>query len=407
MTFKRLLFVLLLFAGFTAADEVSNSAAYQYLLNQYDSSGDLSWAYRLARVSVAEGQPERAAQWFSVLSAENWRMGVDTTRTGIGPAQIENLDALVALQSQASVVGSPGITVHRFTDANLIPESIAFDAGNRVLYAGSLNKNKVLAVNLATEAGAIRVREIGVGYLGAVYGIKFDASSGELWVLHNRLSESGMQGALTVFNSDGLSMREYSSGAVDESEFNDLCLSKENVFVSDSRNDSVWQGSRSGNHLQLLIEPGDLPYANGIACDENSSTVYVAGATGVYRVALDGRQTLTKLSVPQGFSLGGIDGLYIDGDLLIGIQNALGAPKVVVGTMDENRVFGITFHDVMSTEYRIPTTGFIKDHCLYYIGRSSLDALTADFQIDPAAMPPQPGNVLRLPIDHVGRQCSL
>jgi len=385
----------------------NSSPRYQSLLNQYEYDGDLAWVYRLAVVAKAESSHENVIDWLGLLSEQNWRMGVDPVRFDMGFEDDGSFGLVEILTARADMTGRYSERVYQIDDRDLIPESIAYDAQRRVLYVGSLSQNKVVAIRRTQDDGRHELNDIGAGQLGAVYGIKWDKRTNELWVLHNRLVDGGLFGSLSVFDVDGVIIRSFESSVPGVSELNDLCLTKDSVFVTDSRNDSVMQSSRSGNSLQTFVKAGGMPYANGIACNETSATVFVTGATGIHAFDVNDSTITSKVAVPTGYSLGGVDGLYLYKQFLIGIQNALGAAKVVIVKIDEDNLSNsIAFRDVLSPDFRIPTTGFIENQCLYYIGNSSLDAIGPDYKIDASSDPPDQALVLGLPLERFEANCA-
>jgi hypothetical protein len=79
-----------------------------------------------------------------------------------------------------------------------------------------------------------------------------------------------------------------------------------------------------------FLPPGSLRYPNGIACD--GTRILVAHLSGIAIVTSRGERT--ELAVPAGATLGGIDGLYIDGDMILGVQNGFGSSRIVRADLD-------------------------------------------------------------------------
>lgn len=390
------------------ADDELMSPRYQAMAERYEANRDLAWAYRLAWISAIEDRPDLVHDWLAVLANGGWRMGVDTSRIRIADQNQSTTALIDNLQAATGTGRRSSQQVFVLDDAELIPESIAYDASARILYSGSLHKKKVVAYVFAVGGKTARVYDVDTDSLGAVYGIKFDPAGGELWVPHNQRVDGELYGKLSVFKSDGTPIREYVSELSGPSELNDLCIGEDSVYVTDSMNDALLRGFKTGETLHSYIDSPNLPYANGVACDGESENIFVAGATGIYRIDQSNPGNFDMLDVPPGYSLGGIDGLYLHAGRLVGIQNALGAPKVVVGNLvGSNRINGIRFYDVLSPDFRIPTTGFIHGDCFYYIANSSLDALGPNEQLDPAAPAPEVARILGLSLDTSANDCNL
>ena len=385
-----------------AAAELEDAPHYQARLLQYEQGSDLAWAYRLAWLAAREDRPDLAAKWLTILVDGNWQMGVEPAIFDASVLPGPGRAALRELQSRMPASTRSAGVVWTLDDAGLIPESIAFDAGRDRLFVGSLHRRNVYVLSPGQALRPFTDIE-----LGAVYGIKFDREKDELWVLHNPRIDGSLYGELTVFDGDGNEIHNVMPATDEARELNDLCLDAEHVYVTDSRNDRVLVASRSSSELHELFPGIEVPYANGIACNAATDDLFVAGATGIYR--FDKREPAQgkPMNVPAGYSLGGIDGLYRIGDRLLGVQNALGASKVVVAALGEpGSLNEITFNDVLSPHFRLPTTGFVDGDCFLYVASSSLDALAVDESIDPSARAPEPAKILGLVLSGDAATCQ-
>ena len=389
-------------ASTALASELETSPSYSARLQEYERSGDLSWAYRLAWVAAIEERPDLVTKWLRTLLDSGWRMGVDPTAIVAHRLTPPALDLLAALQSSLPTHYRVSDTIATLADPELIPESIAYDTKQRRIYAGSLFRKTV--VTLQPDGTLARFSQ---GALGAVYGIKYDESSDSLWTLHNPQQDGTHRGELVQLDAGGATLRRLSPLNGEPSELNDLCLDDEAVYVTDSHNGRVLSAPRSAEALRTVGTGMSVPYANGIACSPDERFVYVAGATGIYRFDKQTPEAAERLRTPDGVSLGGIDGLYLSKNRLVGIQNALGAPKVVIISISGDIVSEVHFHDVLQPDFRIPTTGFVFGDCLYYIANSSLDALDATGSLNPRAAPPEPARVRGLPLVDRQRACQL
>lgn len=93
--------------------------------------------------------------------------------------------------------------------------------------------------------------------------------------------------------------------------------------------------------------------------------------------ALDGEGAAPRpLLAPERFPLGGIDGLSARGRTLVGVQNALGAPRIVRLELAPaaRAVLRAEVIEAGNPLWRIPTTGAFRGDEYLYIGNSCLDA---------------------------------
>ena len=104
-----------------------------------------------------------------------------------------------------------------------------------------------------------------------------------------------------------------------------------------------------------MVAAGSLRYPNGIACD--AGHVLVAHASGIALVSpVSGARA--ELAVPAGATLGGLDGLYVDGDVLLGVQNGFGSPRIVRADLDagHSAALRITVLESAHPALETPTT---------------------------------------------------
>lgn len=108
-----------------------------------------------------------------------------------------------------------------------------------------------------------------------------------------------------------------------------------------------------------------LSWPNGIAVSDDQRHLYVADFRGVTRFDVTDK---TKETVGKGM-LSGIDGLSFHRGTLIGIQNAVGKPRVVRIHLADGRV------EVLETKnaaFEIPTTGAVAGSDYWFIANPGL-----------------------------------
>jgi hypothetical protein len=329
-------------------------------------------------------------------------MGLDTSLLSDSEWDEEYSELIDKLQQEVGGVSGSSESFS-WQDPELIPESIAYDPETRTAFAGSLYKQKVVQRNQDAMTGEIQESDFFTGAgmeagLGAVYGIKFDTRNDWLWILHNSRDDDGnrLVGRMTVVDRSGRMVKDYSvAGDGDSRELNDLCFANDRVYVTDSANGVVLWGATGGESLDILELGVDLWYPNGIACDDTGDDVFIADAKGIVRLENGNPDSATRLEVPRGYSIGGVDGLYLHSDLLIGVQNSIGTPKVLLIQLgDDGEVRAIRIRDAFSPFYGVPTTGFLVNGCLYYIANSSIDLLQDNGRLAGDGSALSPANVL-------------
>ncbi|WP_020398638.1 hypothetical protein [Kordiimonas gwangyangensis] len=385
----------------------------------HEDTDDLAVAYYLARVNNLVGHEGAALDWLQYLVAQKWRMGVDPTdfvwkshAAAAGPV----IDDLQELMRSAASPGTSDTSLV-LPNETLLPESVAFDPRTGTLYAGSLRENLIEFLRLADPSGQPGSLQPADGR-GVFYGLKYATDTGDLWALSNPVDLAGdVPPAVIIVNTADNTARSI-DGPVG-AELNDLCLTSSHAFVTDSRQHKIFVASRENPSAMLteLYSDEDIRYPNGISCTVDGTRLYIGDYRSVIRLDLAvgsdgevGAQGHVRLKTPAGISLGGLDGLYLWQDTLVGVQNALGAPKIVVTQLagdDTVQVKNAELHDLFHPAYRIPTTGFIEGGCLHYIASSSMDALKPDRSLDPDVAAPVPSTLLGFNLGKTGNKCIL
>jgi len=375
----------------------------------YTLTGDVGIAYHLARVSIGRGDYEAAGKWLTKLADAGWKMGLDPANFSgdtIPDVLLKQIADINKTTRQSLRTSEHALT---FDDPLLVPESIAYDAENRTVYAGSLLVPRLVTTALQGKASKNIELALPVGVQwGVLYGIKFNADRGDLWLLNNRTDSEGMHGNLSIINRESALIKSYRFADEPAIELNDLCFSKGYVYVTDSTASRIYRGSLASDSLEVFYQDSDISFPNGIACNDNSTAVYVSDSRGVSRIDQDGGIDHERLKVEAGLSLGGIDGMYLWKNHIVGVQNYLGAPKIImVGLSNLTIPNAVNFFDVNHPNFRVPTTGFVAGDCLFYIANSSLDALGRDGTLDPNSPRPNRANVQALNLQKTGGGCDL
>lgn len=380
------------------------------LTDRFEQTKDIAVVYHLARVTFALKKHDQAQKWLSLLKQSDWKMGIDDADFSAADTTPEILALLADIKSMQLPQSGKSVISSTLTidDPLLIPENITYDSVRGVLYAGSLVEPRIARVDLNNASMNDNLPlPVNVNW-GVVYGMKYHERRKELWVLHNRRNAGRLHGALSVVNGNGQFIKTYMTPNQSPIEFNDLCFTETDVYVTDSGSSKIYKGAINGDNLSVFYQDADMSYPNGIACNEKRGDVFVSDSRGISIIDVANPVSHVRLQGEKGVSFGGIDGLYLEGELLVGVQNFLGAPKIVITNIAaapkaaQTRLF-----DVNREEFRIPTTGFLHNGCLHYIANSSLDAIRPDGTIDPTVVQPKPAKVMVLNFLPAQKQCLL
>lgn len=377
---RRLVAVLLLLAA-ACATRPPAASNYQPVIDQLRQAVDANPAnganvYTLASFLDRAGRTADAVRELERLDQLGWTLGLaakDFRNSASSPAFRSVAARLTAREPQVSHA-TTAFTIH---EPDLIPEGIAYDPVDEAFYVGSIYHRKVVRVD---KDGSVRdfVREAQDGLLGAL-GMRVDAHQRLLWVASAATPE--MRGfrdfegkaMLAAFDlRTGALVKKYEVGSKEQpSLVNDIAmLGDGTVLATDTYRGLVL---KAGETLETWAE-GFL-YPNGIVA--TSSHVFVADFRGINRVDLTYR---THTAIEANEPLGGIDGLAIRGSSLIGIQNAVGNPRVIRVPFDGGKVEVLESRNPL---FDLPTTGVVVGDSYYFLANPQLRAFDESHRIWP------------------------
>jgi SMP-30/Gluconolactonase/LRE-like region len=258
-----------------------------------------------------------------------------------------------------------------FDDRMLIPEGLAYDERTQSFLMGSLNEKRI--VRYTQDGLQKEFVPAGRDGLAEVLGIRMDPTDGSVWVASG---EDAHRAALFHFSPTGQFLRKYAPPKTKSDHlFNDLVVCRDgDVFLTDSLAHQVYKLSRGQSKLIPIQTPRRLFYPNGIALSVDDKTVFIADAFGLLILDRHDSSVQPLQSGPR-MTLSGFDGLYTWKECLVGVQNSMGSPRVVVVRLDSARTKALELKVLeYRTEYtQLPTTGAVVGDSFYYITNSQID----------------------------------
>jgi sugar lactone lactonase YvrE len=265
----------------------------------------------------------------------------------------------------------------RLPEKDLVTEGIAHDEKTNGFFVSSVHRRKILRV-----ARDGRARDFVTGQ-DAVLGLAADTPRRTLWACTAALPE--MEGwrkedegrtAAVAFDLDtGLEKARLSLGPGRHS-CNDLAVSTDGqVFVSDTGANTILTAVAGASRLSVLVPEG-IASPQGIALSADERSLFVADyRQGIARVD---RRTgaVVLLQAPADASLVGIDGLARHGDRLVGVQNGVRPHRVVLLTIDGDRVTAAEVLERSHPAFAEPTLGTVVGRDFFFVAASQWGAFT-------------------------------
>jgi sugar lactone lactonase YvrE len=288
---------------------------------------------------------------------------------------------MAALRARAAAESRGATEAFRIPAPGVRPEGIAYDPGSRAFFVGSVRDRKIFRVRDG------QVDELASGPLRPVLGLRVDPARRELWVGGEATTSTGYRpgdetarAEVTVLDVEtGAPKRRYVAPDAAKHLFNDVAIADDGTaFITDSLAGAVWTIA-PGGELRRLGAAGRFVYANGIAWDPVGRALLVADAVTTYRVA-PATGEATPLTAPAGVSLAGLDGLYVAGDELIGVQNLAGVGRLIALPLAPGRA-GVTGRRVLLADHPVldaPTTAAIAPDGVYLLASSQIRSKRPD-----------------------------
>ncbi|HEY0740280.1 MAG TPA: hypothetical protein VGD40_02425 [Chryseosolibacter sp.] len=257
-------------------------------------------------------------------------------------------------------------THYQIADTLFIPEGIAFVAGEKMFYVGSLTRNKIISVDKKGHAADFFVPK---NSNWQFTGLK--ASGDDLWAC--AFSEHGTnKGHSSIFQINRKSGSVKKQFVIEQGEhlFNDLVKTIQgDLIVTDSKTGYLYR--LRDQKFTPIADSVSFIYPNGIAYDPGKQRLFVAHWMGISMIDL----TTEKVeNLDSDFSLHSIDGLSWYNGSLIGVQNLSHISRVVKINIDPQRkvseVVELYRETARGKPGGIPTTGALARDKFYFISNS-------------------------------------
>jgi hypothetical protein len=238
---------------------------------------------------------------------------------------------------------------------------------------------------------------------GSLSGMGFAPATGLLWVgsgVFDQTPEPGtaFRGLIALDPATGEEKRRVA--APEGGSPSDLAVDTEGtVYASDPLSGAVYRARSGALQLETLVEPGMFRSPQGIVALPDGSRIVVSDyAYGLALVEVD-TGSIHRIAGDMPMLLDGIDGLWLDGDRLVGVQNGARPIRVVELTLsaDKTRVTAATVREKAHPAWTEPVGGSVSDGELIYVATGQWDrfgdggALTGD-------RPPAPTEIRALPL---------
>lgn len=287
-------------------------------------------------------------------------------------------NSAIVAQEKNSTNLTPSTLAFTIDEKDLFPEGITYDPITKLFFLSSIQKNKVMAIDLKGNCFDF-VKQEQDGMLRSL-GMKVDIQRRRLWVVSNSDWGDSMISAVHIYNID--TRRLIKSFFTDKGKvptFNDLALTESGgAFISDYGGNSIYQVPSDLSRVELFLESDSLlEGANGMVLSSDNSMLFVASNTkGIVIVDLRNK-SIQPIACSLPIETKGIDGLMIYSNSLIGVFNGDGDMKKhhisrYLLSDDGREIVSSSIIDQNNPLFNEPTSGVIVDDELYCLAATNL-----------------------------------
>jgi hypothetical protein len=278
-------------------------------------------------------------------------------------------------------------------------EGVAWDAKTRRLFIGT-----VIEGRLAYRNPDGNWHEVPVGSpRGGLFGMAVDVPRRQLWIATGSVEQTAVTGermtGLIAVNLDTLEVvRRVPIAPGGAGAVGDLVIAKDGtVYASNVISGAIHRCLPGCATLEDFIAPGKFRNPQGLALSANGKRLYVADYLSGLWVADPRTAALKPLAIGEPTMLDGIDGLVIQGNTLIAIQNGTRPRRIVKFELDRagDRITGTRKWIAIAPEAGEPTLGVIRAATgdLLFIGDSQWERYGASGVLRDG-QPPHPTPIL-------------
>jgi len=299
---------------------------------------------RMASVETHLGNKTEALAWMRRYAAAGLNYDV-TSDKDLSPLADEKVYQSIAaeMRSRAKPVATADF-VCTLPLRDMMPEDITFDKSSGTFIVSSIQHHTLYRVSLPKNDGSeCGLREILLedsAKRWPVMALGYDPKRNLLWLTASALpgfsgfaaGESGKAALFAVNGTSGKVVRRFDTGDTAPTILGDMCVARDGtVYVSDSIGGGVYrlQGDVNSATLEKVADRLFSPQTPALARD--GRRLFVADyPMGIAIIDLREKPRTPKyLAHSEEVVASGLDGLYLSGDSLIGIQNGTEPERIV------------------------------------------------------------------------------
>jgi len=305
---------------------------------------------RMASVEARLGNSAEALHWMSLYASSGlaYDMGGDADLQPL--ASSPEYKSVASQMERAVKPISTAELVCSLPLDSLMPEDITFDRASRSFFVSSIQHHRLYQVSLpkkeSKQCGLLEVPLESDATRWPVLAVSADPARNLLWMTAAALpdfagfppSDSGKTALFAIDKASGKIVRRWDLTAGGPAVLGDMCITKDGtVYVSDSIGGGVYRvrGDPKTAILEKIAGGFFSPQTPVPAADGRRLFVadYPMGIAVIDLHQIDSAPKvegkLNYLPHPDNIAVTGLDGLYLSGNSLIGIQNGTEPERIM------------------------------------------------------------------------------
>jgi hypothetical protein len=341
--------------------------------------------YLLARNAAAMGQRDAAVGYLRTIGAMGLAYDVDGDSALALVSRHPGMAGVRTMMGLNRLPVGHAKPVATLDDADLLTEDVAYDPVERTFYISAIHRRKIIALK---DSAWTTFDTTSLAPMALVV----DARRRSLWVSFagmpqasgHQPSDSARSGVLQYDLTTRKLTHRYDlpiDGA--QHVLGDMTLDTAgNAIVSDGAGGGVYFVDRRAQTLSALVPPGILESPQNPAVATDGRILVADYAMGVAIVDPE-THAVTWIAHADTVAMNGIDGMYLVGHVLYGIQNGTSPERVTRFVLDPTlrRVVDWSVVERATPGFGDPTHGVVVGDQFYFIANSGWDRFADDGHI--------------------------
>jgi sugar lactone lactonase YvrE len=342
--------------------------------------GRVDIVYRLARAEAMLGNKDAALAALAVYSKSGLTFADPASApefAGLkdGPEFKAVLDRFKAAKQPVSA----STLFLTLPQPDLVAEDIAYDRVTEKFYVSSVHHSKILSIDKHGASSEF------VHEASPIFALGVDSKRRILWA---STAGAGRSALLKYSLDTNALLKRYDLKNDTKHALGDMTVSAAgDVYVSDGEGGAVYWVDHRKDTLDILVPTGVFHSPQTPALCADGRRLFVPDySRGIGIVDLATRQ-VTLLRHPKELSLGGIDGMYLEGRTLIAIQNGTVPERLIRMTLDASLTRVVQWKTIEANWPGLgdPTHGVVVGEQFYFIANSGWDHMADDGSVKPGA----------------------